>query len=88
MKKIVLILLFFFFAASVPVPAGTIKTMDKDELKTMLDSAELILLDVRRGPDWTSSEFKIKGANRLTEDEIDSAIKDYPKEQFLVFYCA
>jgi hypothetical protein len=35
--------------------------MSIDELKGILDSKDLILLDVRAGKDWSSSELKIVG---------------------------
>ena len=59
-----------------------------DELKGMLDSKDFILLDVRAGKDWTSSELKIKGAVREDPKAFDSWAGKYPKDKKLVLYCA
>lgn len=61
--------------------------MDKDELKSLLGSDNLIILDVRIGRDWNSSEFKIKDAVRMEGFNL-SAIEKYPKDATLVLYCA
>jgi hypothetical protein len=37
--------------------------------------------------DWTTSEFKIKGALRLDDGDL-SMIKNYPKDKTIVLYCA
>jgi len=89
MKKMFFIVLaFLLILPAYSVFAASVKTIDKDELKAMLDSGDIVVLDVRRGRDWSSSEFKITGAQRLAEDEIAQAIAEMPKEKKLVFYCA
>ncbi len=88
MKKIILFLLVFLWAGSFPLLAANVPTLDKDELKGMLDSADIVVFDVRLGKDWSSSEYKIKGAIRLEMDEIDSAVDKYSKDLIMVFYCA
>jgi rhodanese-related sulfurtransferase len=88
MKKIVLFLLVFLWAGSSPLFATTVEIMDKDELKGILDSSDIVIFDVRTGKDWSSSEYKIKGAVRLEADGVDSAAEKYGKEKTLVFYCA
>ena len=62
--------------------------MTKDELKAMLGSPDLIIIDVRYGKDWTESDVKIKGAVREDPEAFDSWAKKYPKDKTLVFYCA
>ena len=62
--------------------------MTKDELKAMLGSPDLIIIDVRYGKDWTESDVKIKGAVREDSEAFDSWAKKYPKDNTLVFYCA
>ena len=89
MKKMLFIVLAVLSIIPVQaVFASEIKTIDKDELKAMLDSADVVVLDVRRGKDWSSSEFKIQGAQRLAADEIAAATAALPKDKKLVFYCA
>lgn len=87
-KMLFVVLLFLLVLPAHAVFAATIKTIDKDELKAMLDSADVVVLDVRRGRDWSSSEFKIQGAQRLADDEIGQAVAEMPKDKKLVFYCA
>ena len=55
------------FAQSVDAPRMTQK-----ELKTMLGSPDLIVIDVRHGRDWTESDLKIKGAVREDPEAFDS----------------
>lgn len=68
--------------------AGSVAIMDKDELKGMLDSPDLVILDVRTGRDWSSSEFKITGATYLGSDEVAAATENYGKDKTIVLYCA
>lgn len=88
MKKIALIVAMLLLSGATTVWAGSVRTMEKEELKAMLDSPDLVILDVRRGRDWSSSEFKITGAQRLEKDEIASAVSTLPKEKTIVLYCA
>lgn len=88
MKKIALILVMLLLSGATSVWAGSVKTMDKEELKAMLDSPDLVILDVRRGRDWSSSEFKITGAQRLENDGVASAVNTLSKDKTIVLYCA
>lgn len=88
MKRLISVLLFLFVAGSASVYAGGVKTIDKDELKSMLDSPDLVVLDVRTGKDWSSSEFKIKGAVRFTDKDVGTEMGKYAKDSTIVLYCA
>jgi predicted sulfurtransferase len=69
--------------------AGTdVPLMTTDELKAMLDDPDLLILDVRRGKDWKSSEFKIKGATYAKPEAYDEWANAYPKTKKIVLYCA
>ena len=68
--------------------AKDIPRMSKEELKGMLGNSDLHILDVRLGKDWTSSEFKIKGAIRVNARKIDTWSMNYEKDQTIVLYCA
>ena len=68
--------------------AGDVATMDKDELKARLGSDDLIILDVRTGRDWSSSEFKVQGAQRASSSDFDNWSASLPKDKTLVLYCA
>jgi len=87
MKKIVVLLLALSLLAAVPVFSSSVPKMDKDELKSLLGSDNLVILDVRIGKDWSSSEFKIKDAVRMNTSDL-SLLKKYPKDTTLVLYCA
>ncbi|AGF77192.1 Rhodanese-related sulfurtransferase [Desulfocapsa sulfexigens DSM 10523] len=89
MKKLTLLLLsFLLLCAALPAIAGEVPLISKDELKAQLDSGNVVILDVRSGRDWSSSEFKIKGAVQAPGSDIAKWSKDYTKDQPLVLYCA
>ena len=72
-----------------PVSAsGDVGTVDKDELKALLGNDDVVILDVRTGRDWSSSEFKIQGAQRVKGKEIDQWSAGLSKDKKLVLYCA
>ena len=79
----------FLFTALVQPPAyGDVGLMTKEELKTMLENPDVVILDVRRGKDWTSSEFKIPGAVYAKPQAFGEIINTYPKNKTYVLYCA
>ncbi len=68
--------------------AGVMK-MSKEELKSLMEKDQNIsIIDVRRGKDWTSSEFKIQGAKRVDPSNFSSWSTEFPKDNTLVLYCA
>jgi rhodanese-related sulfurtransferase len=60
----------------------------KEELKSIMNNAEVAIIDVRKGRDWSSSEFKIKGAVYGDPRQIAKWNDKYSKDQKLVLYCA
>lgn len=68
--------------------AGSTGLITKEELKKELDDPNVVVLDVRTGRDWKSSEFKIKGAVRADMNDFDTWIAKQPKEKRFVTYCA
>jgi len=71
-----------------PASAGTIPVMTKETLAPMLDDPNVVILDVRAGRDWKSSEFKIKGAQRANPSDFADWGATYAKDKKLVLYCA
>ena len=67
--------------------AGEVATMGKDELKSLLGSNTLIILDVRTGPYLQFLRFK-QGAQRADYRDFDKWSSDHPKDKILVLYCA
>ena len=88
-----MILTVFIFAAvftlltSTAIAANTDK-ITKEELRKIMGEDTVLILDVRTGRDWSSSEFKIKGADRVNSKEFNSWSNRYPKDNTLVLYCA
>lgn len=68
--------------------SGSGKLMTTTELKDMLGSQDLVILDVRSGRDWSASEVKITGAVRANGDDFGNWGNNYPKEKTIVLYCA
>ena len=60
----------------------------KEELKPIMGEADVVILDVRTGRDWSSSEFKIQGAVRVDAKKITEWEGNYTKDKKLVLYCA
>lgn len=65
-----------------------VKLMTQDQLKEKLESPDVVVVDVRTGSDWRSSESKIKGAVRVEKKDVEGLAKQYEKDKTLVFYCA
>lgn len=82
--------LFLTLVLMVPITtvASEVKTIDKDGLKTILGSENLVVLDVRSGSDWSASDYKIKGAVRAEPGKVPSWVGEYSKEKTYVLYCA
>lgn len=88
MKKILLLLSLVLLIITPSAFAGDVPTMSKDELKTHIGKEDLVILDVRAGRDWSSSEFMIQGAIRAPGNKIATWSVNYKKDQTLVLYCA
>ncbi len=65
-----------------------VSKMTVDALKSQMGSDNLIILDARAGRDWSSSEFKIKGAVRVDPSEFSSWSRKYPNDSKIILYCA
>lgn len=87
MKKILASLVMLMFLAVSPLLAASVEKMNKNQLKALLGSEDLVILDVRAGRDWSTSEFKIKDAQRVDGGDL-SAVMKYPKDHTFVLYCA
>lgn len=62
--------------------------MDAPKLVTMLDSPDVLIIDVRRGKDWEGSELMIKNAHRKAYNDVDAWMAELPKDKTIVLYCA
>jgi rhodanese-related sulfurtransferase len=68
--------------------AASVPRITKEQLRSMLDNPELIIVDVRSGRDWKASEYKIKGAVRVNPREVESWAGQQSESETFVFYCA
>jgi rhodanese-related sulfurtransferase len=83
---LVLLLLGAFLAS--PVRADDPHMMTKEQLRPLLGSSNLIIIDVRTNYDWDNSKTKIKGAVREEGMKFASWMNKYPKDKTIVLYCA
>ena len=60
----------------------------KEALRPIMSDADVVIIDVRKGRDWSSSEFKIQGAVRENPKQITEWEGNYAKDRKLVLYCA
>lgn len=88
MRILITALFIFLIGSATSSVAVNVDTMDIDELKSRLDSENTVILDVRAGRDWSSSEFKIKGAIRAEPGDVKSWAGNYAKDKTIVLYCA
>ena len=77
-----------FLASIATVYGKDAPLITKEELKPILSDADVVILDVRQGRDWSSSEFKIQGAVRVDPNQISEWQENHSKEKRLVLYCA
>ncbi|MGC9965770.1 MAG: rhodanese-like domain-containing protein [Syntrophobacteraceae bacterium] len=80
--------LIAIFAASLAGGAEGITVISKDQLREELTKPDVIVVDVRTEHDWTSSQWKIQGAQRQLPDEAKEWVGKYPKDKTIVLYCA
>ena len=77
-----------FTLLTLAATAANTNKITKEELKKIMGEDTVMILDVRTGRDWSSSEFKIKGADRVNPKEFNTWSNRYPKDNTLVLYCA
>ena len=68
--------------------AADVPRVTKEELKAMMEKGDVLVLDVRTGRDWDSSEFKITGAQRPEGEDVAAWAGNYAKDKPTVLYCA
>ena len=88
MRQLVLLLTLLFTLGMASSAWSDDLIMDKDALNSMLSQPDLVVLDVRTGKDWSSSEFKIKNAMRAPVGDYKDWSASLAKDKTLVTYCA
>jgi rhodanese-related sulfurtransferase len=59
-----------------------------DELKAKFARNEQVLIIDVRGADYDTSQTKIKGAIRIAPGDIESRLKEIPRDKEVITYCA
>ena len=85
---VVIVAGLFFLAPFSTVLGKNIPLITKEELKPLLNDTNVVIIDVRGGRDWSSSEFKIQGAVHGDPKQISKWKDNYSKDKKLVLYCA
>ena len=88
--KIIGVISFFFMFLFIGLNASAqdAPKITKEELKSMLENPDLVVIDIRREGHWTSSDSKIKGAVREDPGKVESWADKYEKDKTYVLYCA
>lgn len=68
--------------------AADVPLMTKETLSEYIEKGDVVVLDVRQGRDWNSSEFKIQGAQRVDTKNISAWAEKSDKTKTTVLYCA
>lgn len=69
-------------------PCAAQDLMTKDQLKALLGSPGLYIIDIRTPEEWSYTFYKVKGAQREMAGDINAWIKKYPTDGTIVVYCA
>lgn len=87
---LVLVLVAFVIGGSTvqSEASSQVPRMNKEDLRANLGDPDLMLIDVRTGKSWASSQRKIEGAVRENPDELITWSKKYPKSSKVVLYCS
>ena len=89
MKRILLFVSMFVFVGSLAVSlAAEAPRISKEELKALMESGDVVIMDARSKAGWEFSDHKIKGAIRTPLDTIDEWLESIPKDKTLVIYCS
>jgi hypothetical protein len=65
----------------------SVPMVSKEELKTMLDRSDVVILDVRESESWKQAKTKIQGAVREEPEKgVEPWISKYPPDKTYVLY--
>lgn len=67
-------------------PEGKAPKMTKEQLKSLLGSKDLVLIDVRLDEQWRFSNRKIPGAVHESPAIPSEWMDKYPRDKTIVFY--
>ena len=67
--------------------AEEVPRISKEEIRAMLDSPDVVIIDVRVGKDWKNSQSKITGAVRERPKKAKAWAYKYDNNKTYVLYC-
>ena len=76
------------FFISMSASASELSVISADQFSQIQDNPAVMIIDVRQGRDWRSSNMKIKGAVRRAPENFNTWANQLPKDKQLVLYCA
>jgi hypothetical protein len=85
---IVSLLAIVLLSYNAMVTAAPFGVWTPEDLNAQIDNSDVVVVDVRTGSDWSSSDQKIKGAIRVDRDQESILTERYGKDKTFVFYCA
>ena len=85
--SLAVVLLFSASCGLKILPVGEAPRITGEKLRGLLDDPEVVIVDLRHDLHWEKSAEKIPGAVRGAPKDVSWA-KKYPKDTFLVLYCA
>jgi hypothetical protein len=62
--------------------------MSKEQLKSQLGKADVVVIDLRIESAWKASTAKVAGAVREDPQGVEEWAKKYPKDKTVVLYCS
>lgn len=86
--SVMLIILVVFIACTNVRSVKNVPRVSKGYLKAILESTDLVLIDVRSQNDWEKSNEKITGAVWMDPKTVDTWSETLPKDKEIVLYCA
>jgi rhodanese-related sulfurtransferase len=87
-KRVSIVVLLFIAVAWGVASADEERGITKEQLRSMLGKADVIIIDVRTNYEWDNSKVKIPGAVREEGMKFASWMNKYPKDKTLILYCA
>lgn len=67
---------------------GDVPRMSPEELKSLLGTSEVVVVDSRLPGDWDSGEGWVRGAVRGDPGDVDAWARKIPKDKTVVVYCS
>lgn len=65
-----------------------VQVLGPSDLRSMLGTAGVVVIDARRDKEWDESDVKIRGAVRENPEDVASWADNYRKDKLIVLYCA